>query len=118
MDTKEIEAVCRCTVDRITLSTDNDEDMYGPLNEGAREAVWEMCNGDRDMYAAALQDDEKRLLYIDAVGERVAGKISEWLVDHVGWEALRIMLDDVLDLGDGRVQRALGGHYLPEAGEL
>jgi hypothetical protein len=106
----------------VTLIVDNDESLLEYVNDAARTAIAEdMGSGDTvagylDMLAGHGGHYE-RWEYARAVGSRIADTLSDYINETIPGDThpLRLLLADLLDLGNSYLWQEIGEHYLPEA---
>jgi len=113
-------------VERVTLSIDNNESALAEATERACRAVIEDMGYPRpslydyrEMHAGRA--DRDRVQYLDAIGERIADMIQEWIDEQKeggASEFFTTMVSDVFDLNDSAQKELFGEHFLPTPDDL
>lgn len=109
------QAVREYVVRKVTLHVDNTSSLYWPVHEAAISAVQEdMGSGwDRDAFVEMLagRGGTDRREVADVVGIAVCDTLR---AQFEGDDVARLLLQDLLDLGDREQGVMFGEHYMPE----
>lgn len=103
-------------VSRVTLIVDNnDADLYRRVTDAAVETL--NTNGVRTKSdfreAAAGRGPQSREDLEDCIGVEVVDILRD-MVDSIEDDTMRVIVSDVLDLGDRQQRQMLGAHYWPD----